>query len=196
MKPSHRRLVLALILGAPLLYGGVVGALLMNWGNQDRARRADAIIIFGAHVQRGGDASPILRARTRHAFELWQRGLAPRIVCTGGVGTWPPAEALVQKRLLEEWGVPTSAISVDALSTSTRENARNAARLLPRGARVIAVSDPFHLWRCGRDGAKFDLRVFTSPETPGWNALQRRTRLAFLAREVIAVSRDVLFDLF
>lgn len=195
IKPRRRALFAALLL-APPLYGSLLGAYLFHAGNRDDAQTSDAIIIFGAHVQRNGSASPILRARTRHAFELWQRGLAPRLICTGGIGTWPPAEALVQKRLLRTWGVPESAISVDETSTSTRENALNAARLLPRGARVIAVSESFHLWRCHREAVKAGLRVFTSPETPGWNALQRRTRVYYLAREVVAVTRDLIFDLF
>lgn len=188
-------MVIALLILAPPLYFGAMGTFLLVWGNQNRARKADAIIVFGAHVQRNGLPSAILRARTRHAFELWKLGLAPKIVCTGGIGTWPPAEARVQKRLLQSWGVPDAAILVDADSKTTRENARNAAALLPRGARVIAVSEAFHLWRCRRDGAKLGLQVFTSPETLGWNTLERRKRLFYLAREVVAVSRDILFDL-
>lgn len=193
---SRRRVYLALILLAPLLGSVLLGTFLVVWGRHDRAQSADAIVIFGAHVRRDGSASPILRARTRHAFDLWQRGLAPRIVCTGGVGTWFPAEAVVQSELLQSWGVPASAILLDETSTSTRENARNAAALLPRGARIIAVSQPFHLWRCRRDAAKFGLQVFTSPETRTWNALGRRDRLPIVARETMAVMRDLVFDFF
>ena len=188
--------ILAASLSLAPLYFAVTGTCLVRWGAHDRAQSADAIIVFGARVQRNGLPSQILSARTRHAFELWQRGLAPRIVCTGGVGLWPPAEALVQKRLLQGWGVPASAILVDATSKTTRENARNAAALLPRGARVIAVSESFHLWRCAREGAKLGLQVLPSPEVSGWNALERRTRLMFITREVFAVSRDLFFDLF
>lgn len=190
----RRRAVIALCLLAPPLYFAAVSAYLMSWGSQNRAQKADAILIFGAHVRRDGRASTALRERTRHAFELWRRGLAPIIVCTGGIGTWPPAEALVEKQLLQSWGVPEAAILVETTSTSTRENLRNAAALLPRGARVIGVSQAFHLWRCRRDGAKFGLQLFTSPETRGWNVLPRRDRAFYLVRETLAVSRDLLFD--
>ncbi len=195
-KKSRYRVYLVLFLLALPLGGVLLGTFLLVWGSQNRAQKADAIVIFGARVQRDGNASPILRARTRHAFELWQQGLAPRLICTGAIGTWPPAESVVQKRLLQGWGVPASAIQVDETSTSTRENARNAAALLPRGARIIAVSEAFHLWRCHRDGARFGLQVFTSPETRGWNALGRRDRLPILARETLAVTRDLVFDPF
>jgi len=32
-----------------------------------------------------GQAGPDLEARTAHAVSLYQAGLAPRIICTGGV---------------------------------------------------------------------------------------------------------------
>ena len=166
----------------------------MNWGQVDRVQKADAILIFGAHVQRNGLPSAILRARTRHGFELWQRGMAPKIVCTGGIGTHSPAEALVEKQRLRDGGVPETAILIETTSTSTHENVRNASALLPRGARVIAVSEAFHLWRCQREGNKFGLQMFTSPETLGWNALERRSRALILLREVAAVTRDLLLN--
>lgn len=195
MKTSTRRKILVSTVVAVPLYLAVVGAILVRFGAQDRARKADAIIIFGARVNSSGKASPILRARTRHAFELWKQGSAPRIVCTGGVGDFSPAEALISKALLTGWGVPANAILVDDKSVSTRENARNAAALLPRGARVIAVSEAFHLWRCRRDCAKFALVAFTSPDGLGWNALRPQSRCFYAAREAIVVTRDLVFDL-
>ncbi len=185
------RVIFLLIFVALPLYVAVLGAILVRFGSQDRAQNADAIIVFGARVQAGGNASPILRARTRHAYELWKRGLAPKIVCTGGVGTYLPAEAIASRSLLLGWGVPSAAILVDDKSVSTRENARNAAALLPRGSRVIAVSEAFHLWRCRRECAKFSLIAFTSPETGGWNALRWQSRCFYTVREVFAVTRDV-----
>ena len=192
MKSSHRRLILLLTLAGVPLYLAIVGAFLVRYGAQDRARKADAIVIFGARVNANGQASPILRARTRHAFELWQRGLAPKIVCTGGVGDFPPAEACVSEQLLKNWGVPQSAILVEDRSTSTRENARNAAALLARGARVIAVSEPFHLWRCERECARFSLVAFPSPDTQGWSALRWQSRCYYAAREALIVTRDLI----
>ncbi|HEX8465361.1 MAG TPA: YdcF family protein [Abditibacterium sp.] len=190
MKTKRRRRIAFLLLLAPL-YLATVGAFLVMWGSRDRAQNADAILIFGARVAPSGQASPILRARTRHAFELWQRGLAPKIVCTGGRGTYPPAEAEVQKQLLRGWGVPEEAILVDDESTSTRENARNAASLLPPDSRVIAVSEPFHLWRCRRDCQKVGLVAFPSPEIEGWKALRGVSRAYYALREAILVTRDL-----
>jgi uncharacterized SAM-binding protein YcdF (DUF218 family) len=190
---TKKRLVPILaILAAPPIYLGLLATYLVSYGTKDRAQKADAIIIFGARVNSRGEASPILRERTRHAYSLWEKGLAPRIVCTGGIGNYPPAEATVQKRLLEKWGVPSKSIEVDDLSTSTHENAVNAAQFLPQGARIIAVSESFHLWRCRRECTRLGLSVFTSPETAGWEQLGTRQRAYYALREAILVTRDLL----
>lgn len=191
----RRRLYLALFAALLLPLIGLLGLgiWLERWGRVDRARKADAILIFGAKVRSGGVPSPLLRARTWHAFELWKRGFAPKIVCTGGVGDYPPAESIVQTQLLVGWGVPREDILREERSTSTRENALFAAGLLPRGAKVIAVSDPFHLWRCRRDCTRAGLRASTSPELPGWDELPFQSRLFYCVREAALVTRDAIF---
>jgi uncharacterized SAM-binding protein YcdF (DUF218 family) len=191
---KKRRLLLLTLVAAPLLYLTALATFLVNYGTKDRAQKADAIIIFGARVNSRGGASPILRARTRHAYELWKKGLAPCIVCTGGVGTHPPAEAVVQKELLEGWGVPSGAIIVDALSTSTHENANNALAILPasRKTKMIAVSESFHLWRCRKELERLGATVFPSPEREGWDQLRPRQKAYYAFREAILVTRDLL----
>lgn len=194
-KPRSRRVFRALFAVVALPFVGVLGfgVWLERWGRVERAVPSSAIIIFGAKVRSGGVASPLLRARTYHAFELWKQGLAPKIVCTGAVGDFAPAESVVQTQLLRGWGVPASAIMREEKSTSTRENALFAAQLLPRGARVIAVSDSFHLFRCRRDLARVGLLASTSPELPGWDALPFQSRVFYCAREAALVLRDTLF---
>ena len=185
-------MVAGALLLAPLLYVGALGYGLNSWGKVERAQRSDAILIFGTGVRADGTASSTLRARTRHAYELWARGLAPLIVCTGGVGTHPPAESRVQERLLVGWGVPASAILREERSTSTWENAKFAAPLLPPGSSVIAVSDPFHLWRCQRNCQAFGLRATTSPALANWSVAPRGARASLCAREAVLVTRDLV----
>ena len=194
-RPRRRKrlFIAGALLLAPLIYVGALGFWLQSWGNIDRAQKSDAIMIFGSGVRSDGRASPTLRARTRHAYDLWKRGLAPKILCTGGVGAHGPAESVVQEKLLIGWGVPSSAILKEEKSTSTWENAKFAAPLLPQGASVIAVSDPYHLWRCKRNCEAFGLRATTSPATAAWLQLQPRRRAFFCAREAVLVSRDLIY---
>lgn len=197
LSPRPRRLKRLIIAGilllAPILYLGALGWWLNNWGTRDRAQRADAIMIFGSGVKNDGRASLTLRARTRHAYELWKRGLAPKILCTGGVGAYPPAESVVQENLLLGWGVPASAIIKEEKSTSTWENAKFGAPLLPANSTVIAVSDPYHLWRCQRNCAAFGLKAYPSPALAAWLQLQPRRRVFFCVREAALVTRDLIY---
>jgi len=192
----RRRLVLILVcigvLSLVVLVG--LGVWLERWGRIERARPSDAIVIFGAKVRADGSASLLLQGRTRHAYALWKRGLAPVIVCTGGVGEFPPAESVLESHLLENWGVPSSAILREERSTSTRENALFGARLLPRGARVIGVSDPFHLFRCRRDLQLAGLRATTSPALDQWDALPLLSRLFYCVRESVSLLRDFVLS--
>ncbi len=176
-----------------MIYVGALGYFLNSWGHVDRAQKSDAIMIFGTGVRADGTASVTLRARTRHGYELWKRGLAPKILCTGGVGAHAPAESVVQTELLRGWGVPASAIIREEQSTSTWENAKFGAPLLPPGSSVIAVSDPFHLWRCRRDCAAFGLTAFTSPSLANWTRMSARDRASLCAREAVLVSRDLIY---
>jgi uncharacterized SAM-binding protein YcdF (DUF218 family) len=171
---------------------GFFGLMLFldRWGQSDRAQKADAIVVLGAYVRPNGEASPALRNRALHAAELYKRGLASHIITTGGLGDNPPEEASVSAAILKQNGVPSSAISSEITSTSTWENALNAAQICRKNGwtRVIVVSEPFHLWRATRNFQKQGLSVFPSP------SIDRRVRfrLWMTTREVPAVLRDVV----
>src|SRR5437879_4124569 len=44
---------------------------------------ADAIVVFGA-AEYAGRPSPVFRARLDHAYELFQLGMAPVVITSGG----------------------------------------------------------------------------------------------------------------
>jgi uncharacterized SAM-binding protein YcdF (DUF218 family) len=112
-----------------------LGAVI-TWGSRDRAKASDAIVVLGA-AQYWGKPSPVLRARLDHAVELWHRGLAPRVVLTGGVGVGDTtSEAAVSRKYVIGEGIPDS---------------------------VILVSDPFHMLRLDILARRFGLVPYTSP---------------------------------
>jgi hypothetical protein len=107
MKKKQRR---ALALGATILSVvtafGALMAFLDSYGQTDQARPTQAIVVLGSHVNKRGEAGASLRARALHAASLYRRGVAPYIICTGGVGDYPPAEARIAAKLLRTQGVP------------------------------------------------------------------------------------------
>jgi uncharacterized SAM-binding protein YcdF (DUF218 family) len=135
------------------------------WGSRDRAKTSDAIVVLGA-AQYWGKPSPVLRARLDHAIGLWRRGLAPRLVLTGGVGVGDTtSEAAVSRKYVIGEGVPDSAILLETSGRTTRESLRSVAAMLrSRGRRsVILVSDPFHMLRLDILARRFGLAPYTSP---------------------------------
>ena len=81
-------------------------AAVVVWGTRDRARASDAIVVLGA-AQYVGRPSPVLRARLDHALDLWHRGLAPRLIVTGGMGVGDTtSEAAVSRNYALRHGVP------------------------------------------------------------------------------------------
>jgi uncharacterized SAM-binding protein YcdF (DUF218 family) len=135
------------------------------WGSRDRAKPSDAIVVLGA-AQYWGKPSPVLRARLDHAVRLWRRGIAPRVVLTGGVGVGDTtSEAAVSRKYVLSQGVPDSAILLETAGRTTRESLRSVATMLQSSdrRRVVLVSDPFHMLRLDILARRFGLVPYTSP---------------------------------
>jgi uncharacterized SAM-binding protein YcdF (DUF218 family) len=141
------------------------------WGSRDRAKASDAIVVLGA-AQYWGRPSPVLRARLDHAVRLWRRGLAPRLILTGGVGEGDTtSEAAVSRKYVIGEGVPDTAILLETTGRTTRESLRSVARMMqshnggdaPTEPKVILVSDPFHMLRLDILARRFGLAPYTSP---------------------------------
>src|SRR5256886_307880 len=104
-------------------------------GAHDQATTADAIAVLGA-AQYNGRPSPVFRARLDHAAALYQRGLAPVVLVTGGVGTGDTlSESDVGRRYLVKAGLPEAAVPAlpPRLSTS-RPPGRVARGVSGRGS--------------------------------------------------------------
>ncbi len=167
----QRRVWLGITSLALLLWICSLGAVL-TWALQDDAQRVDAIIVMGA-AQYRGKPSPALRTRLDHAITLWQRGLAARMLLTGGIGTGDSiSEAAVGRQYVMTRGVPDSAILLDNEGRSSAQSLRVAADLMKahRLRSAIAVSEPFHMLRLEILGRRLGLDLHTSPALPTSNA--------------------------
>lgn len=107
--------------------------------------RSDCLVVLGAAVWQGGQPSYVLRDRLARAAELYHEGVADKIVCTGGVGRYPPAEAQVGKEFLMRAGVAEEDIIMEAASTSTAEQAKLIREISDReGFQSIALVTSFY----------------------------------------------------
>lgn len=171
--------------GVILGFAGVIFALwlasvatVLTWALQDDARKADAIVVMGA-AQYQGKPSPVLRARLDHALALWQRGLAPTLLLTGGIGEGDTAsEAAVSRVYMMGHGVPDTAILLEHEGRTSAQSLRAAVNVLhSRGlGTAVVVSDPFHMLRLEILGRRYGINPYTSPAlpTPGAQRLLRQ----------------------
>ncbi|XXF77346.1 YdcF family protein [Myxococcaceae bacterium GXIMD 01537] len=160
-----------------------------RFGQRERAGRAEVLVVLGARVLPGGQPSGALAARAEHAVSLYQRGLAPRLLFSGGVGVNPPSEASVLRAVAVRLGVPEEACMLEERSHSTEENARYSAQLL-RGLgvrRVLVVSDPYHLLRARQYFRLQGFEVDTSPALLTERNLNLLDRMYWTVRESFAL---------
>ena len=167
----------------------VSAAAVMIWGARDRARVSDAIVVLGA-AQYVGRPSPVLRARLDHALELWQRGLAPRLIFTGGMGVGDTtSEAAVSRNYALRHGVPDTAILMEDEGRTTRESlAAVSAIMHARQMRTaILVSDPFHMLRLRILSTQYGVDAYTSPTKTSPISANKAQALAYVLSESIKV---------
>jgi uncharacterized SAM-binding protein YcdF (DUF218 family) len=185
-RPSDVRLhaVLLLVLGSC----AAPGPELMR-GRWPTPRRADAIVVLGNRPPRrpDGTIAPELARRVRRGVELHRRGLAPRLLMTGGPAPDGSVEADVMAAEAMRLGVPASAIARERASRDTVENARLGLAVLcgdgPCRPRILLVSTPYHLRRAGRLFRCAGAEVI---EVPSAAPPDRGTRLLFTAHEYAA----------
>jgi uncharacterized SAM-binding protein YcdF (DUF218 family) len=150
----------------------------------DEAQPADAIIVLGAAEYRG-KPSPVLEARLNHALFLYLKGLAPRVITTGGAGGDPVfTEGSVGRAYLTTHGVPPEAIVVEREGESTAQSVAAVVEIMRRMnlKSAIVVSDGYHIFRVKKMLESSGLQVYGSPRPsipPGeWRARWQDLRQA------------------
>jgi uncharacterized SAM-binding protein YcdF (DUF218 family) len=150
----------------------------------DEAQPADAIMVLGAAEYRGRP-SPVLEARLNHALFLYLKGLAPRVITTGGAGGDPVfTEGSVGRAYLTAHGVPPEAIVVEREGESTAQSVAAVVEIMRRMnlKSAIVVSDGYHIFRVKKMLESSGLKVYGSPRPsipPGeWRARWQDLRQA------------------
>lgn len=148
---------------------------------QDEARPADAIAVFGA-AEYLGRPSPVLHARLDHAVELYREGIAPLVITLGGGAAADSGmtEGGVGRDYLLANGVPYGQIVAETESVDTNQQVARLAEIArTRNLKsIVVVSDGTHLFRIRRLCEAAGLTVYTSPRPAmghidGWDMAQR-----------------------
>ena len=194
-------------LGSRLLGGALIAVLaawtasavsVLIWGARDRARASDAIVVLGA-AQYVGRPSPVLRARLDHALDLWQRGLAPKLIFTGGMGTGDTtSEAAVSRKYALQRGVPDTAILMENEGRTTRESLAAVSTIMHARQMhsAILVSDPFHMLRLRILSTQYGVDAYTSPTKTSPISANTGQALSYVLSESIKVPMMIMAHTF
>ena len=169
-------------------------AAYITWvGQRDDARPADAIIVLGAAAY-DAKPSPVFEERIRHGIDLYRRGLAPKLIFTGGFGGAGArfSESQVARRYALKQDIPAQDILIENRSRTTRQNLIEAKRLMDAHGmrRAILVSDPLHMARALRLSDELGIDALAS-STPSTRFRSLHTSWRFLAQEIYFFHRDL-----
>jgi uncharacterized SAM-binding protein YcdF (DUF218 family) len=117
--------------------------------SEQQLHASDAIVVFGA-AEYSGHPSPVYRARLDHAFDLFQDGIAPVIITTGGAAADPSySEGGVGHDYLLHRGVPDASLIAETQGSDTAQSAARVAVIMRANhmRSCIAVSDAYHVFR-------------------------------------------------
>jgi len=162
-------------------------------GNTSRSR-FDAIIVLGTPADSEGNPTPSQLARVTEAVHEYERGVAPRLIVTGGSTRGGFIEAQVMARTAEAEGVPGSAIFQEPEALDTIHNACYAARIMKahgwRSAEVVSAAS--HLPRAGIifSGSSLEWRTHAAPPLEPESAISHE---ASEALEVLKTLRYLVY---
>jgi uncharacterized SAM-binding protein YcdF (DUF218 family) len=170
-RPVRRWLWRGVLLVGVLVVGyvAVTFAQVVWTSRRDGARHADAIVVLGA-AQYNCRPSPVLEQRLDHALDLYQRGLAGRIVVTGGKQAGDRCtEASTSADYLMRHGVPESALLRENNGSNTWESLAAAARILRDRdlRRAVLVTSGYHALRAREIAGELGLDASVSPSHMG-----------------------------
>lgn len=201
---GHRRAWRRVRWAGVVLFGVAVGyycvSLWQVWAtgqpDADPQEPVEAIVVLGA-AQYDGRPSPQLAARLDHVVALWEEGVAPVVVVTGGNRPGDRfTEAESSANYLIGAGVPAEAIVGEDEGASTYESLDAVADLLDeRGiGSVVIVTDPYHALRSKLIARELGIDADVSPTdtsvVTGSAALRRNLTEA----AAVSVGRIIGFD--
>ncbi|MFY9791965.1 MAG: YdcF family protein [Candidatus Sulfotelmatobacter sp.] len=139
----------ALALLALATFLAVTAIRVVHEGSLQELHPADAIVVFGA-AEYSGRPSPVLRARLDHAFELFQKNIAPVVITTGGAALDPSfSEGGVGRDYLMHRGIPERNLIAETQGSDTAQSAVRVAVIMRANGlhSCVAVSDAYHVFR-------------------------------------------------
>lgn len=141
---SFYKILLALLVAYIIVMLGIILA-----GAQSKLFKADLIVVLGNKVYPDGHPSTGLKDRLDKAIEVYNKGYAPLIFVSGGIGKEKVDESVAMANYLMQHGIPLDKIIKDGHGNNTRATAKNTQEYLLKNhlKSVLIVSQYYHISR-------------------------------------------------
>jgi uncharacterized SAM-binding protein YcdF (DUF218 family) len=127
----------------------------------------DVLMVLGSPADADGNPTPTELERVTEAVHEYERGVAPRMIITGGPAHNQFVEAEVMARVAEAQGIPAGAIVEERTARNTIENSCDSLKIMQSHEWESAevVSSASHLPRTGLILSRLPLkwRVHAAP---------------------------------
>jgi vancomycin permeability regulator SanA len=146
----------------------------------------DCIIVLGAGVRKDGTPSPMLRDRLDKAIELYNDGVASKIIMSGDHGQNRYDEVSTMKKYAIDKGIPSEDIFMDHAGFSTYDSIYREKDVF-EVKKAIIVTQKYHMYRALYIAKKFGLEAHgvIAEDIKYSGAAGRETR------EILARTKDV-----
>jgi len=145
----------------------------------------DCILVLGAGVWENNKPSHMLEDRLLQSIELYQEGVAPKLIMSGDHGQEDYDEVNVMKNFAKERGIEAEDIFMDHAGFSTYESIYRAKEIFEVDKMVI-VTQKYHLYRALYIADKFGITAYGVASNPREYAGQAYREL----REVASRNKD------
>ena len=160
--------VATLVAASVAIFLGITSIQIVREAGLQEMHPADAIVVFGA-AEYAGRPSPVYRARLDHAYDLFQRGIAPVVITTGGAAADPTfSEGGVGRDYLMHRGIAEAKLIGETQGSDTASSAERVAVIMRtnRMHSCVAVSDEYHVFRIRKLLEHEGVQVYVAPR-PG-----------------------------
>lgn len=148
--------------------------------------KLDCILVLGAGIW-GDKPSPMLEDRLNQGIELYNDGVASKIIMSGDHGSENHDEVNIMKNYAIEKGVPSEDIFMDHAGFSSYDSMYRAKAIFEVD-KIVVVTQKYHLYRALYIAKKFDIEAYGVASNPRKYAGQSIREI----REILARDKDFI----
>lgn len=150
----------------------------------------DCIIVLGAGIW-GDKPSPMLEDRLLTGIELYEEGIAPKIIMSGDHGRKEYDEVNIMKDFAIERGIPSEDIFMDHAGFATYDSIYRVKEIF-EAKKIVIVTQDYHLHRALHIANSLGIEAYGVPSNP------RKYGGQFIRdiREILARNKDFVKCLF